>query len=267
MRRYCGLLLLCTLSACSDRLLVSGPHDGGTAEGGTLYVLTDAGAFPSRACPPAQTDAGMPSSAVAVWDGYMENPLLSGADAVKIVLQETSAGVLSGSVTFGTAAPPAPVTNSEECYPSDLAWSGMVGMYPSERPVEGVLYPIVEATSSDIRLKVSVYPLFPWTDWCACQVPIPASPEGGWGCLPSLGSSQEVGGPCYVNDWETGFKQEVPCCKLFLCLHPVYCECTASGCAISTVFPWVFDLSVDGDRADGTVPFGSGGGMHFTRTQ
>jgi len=264
MRLRLGLLVLLTLPACTYRQMVGSFLDAGTGDTSVLES-TDAAALPTRACAPAQADAGLPTSVVQVWEGYLETPLPSGADEVRIVLQEMTPGTLTGLVVFGTVAPPSPPATSEDCYPLGSLWLPQTG-YPSDYPVAGFRYSITEASATDLRLQVSVRSLQPWIEWCACQTPVPAGAAGGWGCLPTTGSSATADGHCFIDDVATGAKVEVPCCKQYLCMRAMACECTATSCAINLDPMMGFDLSVNGERADGTVSFNPGG-VHLVRVE
>jgi hypothetical protein len=233
------------------------PSDLARREVDTSVVTVDGG-FPYRACEPPPNPAPPPPT-VAVWEGYSNTPLPSGSDAVRIVLEAEPNGPLVGTVLYGTAAPPPSPPDSETCYPFDgadvMQWNRVNASYS----VEGFPYPIVSAAMSDVRLQVSYSAWAPWSDWCACQVPVPASAQGGWGCLPNTAGLIQPNGECFVDDLD-GMSVQVPCCKEYLCHLNMACLCTETACAIDPTVHTDLDLSINGTHADSKD-------LHLVRTQ
>ena len=282
MRRLALIIVVCGLPACSYRQELGTFADGGidAAAMPDANVVHDApvlqtdvlvrdgavvyrdGGLPYRACtqlPPTEPTGDV----VAVWSGYLEDPLPGGSDALTITLRSAGDGSLTGTVVPGVGpVPPAPAT-SDDCYPSAWNWSG--GMEPSG-PVVGFAYPITSATATTLRLQVSFAGAAPWADWCACQVPVEVVPgnTGSWACMPNAGSHGQMGDPvCYLDD---GSNAAFPWCKIPLCQHFPVCTCTESACSYDATTTTSIDLSVNGDRADGQSPWSSGA-MHLQRTQ
>jgi hypothetical protein len=197
MRRLALIIVVCGLTACSYRQELGTFADGGidAAAMPDANVVHDApvlqtdvlvrdgavvyrdGGLPYRACtqlPPTEPTGDV----VAVWSGYLEDPLPGGSDAVTITLRSAGDGSLTGTVVPGVGpVPPAPAT-SDDCYPSAWNWSG--GMEPSG-PVVGFAYPITSATATTLRLQVSFAGAAPWADWCACRW-CPGTPAPGRAC-------------------------------------------------------------------------------------
>ncbi|MBI5482807.1 MAG: hypothetical protein HY906_28385 [Deltaproteobacteria bacterium] len=272
MRAWLVIMMIGMLTSCEQRQdFVSGQADGGVeasardsgvdsaspVDAGTLWFD---GGLPTRACDPPQTDAGVLPPVVAVWDGYMENPLLSDSDAVHLVFRSSESGELSATVIFGTGTPPPSPPDSETCYPEGLGTSGLF----APLVIEGFEYPSVAPSMSDIRLRIPLLADAPWTDWCACQVPVETG--GAWACLPNMSSRATPDGQCFLQP--PGAQEiPVPCCKLRLCNLTSVCQCTESACAIDSTTFWTLDLSVNGNRADGTLSIAPSSGVHLQRTQ
>lgn len=252
------LLAACTGYGISDNPGVDGAAadlSGDLGPGPTAY---DGGGLPHRQCGAPLQEGPLPP-VVAIWDGYSDQPQKSGSDAVHLVLRSDGTN-LSGNVVFGsTAALPPEPTDSTSCYP-----------YPSDSPVwqdftstmvEGFSYPLAPGgTMSDVRLNLKLVTLAPLADWCACQVPVVFSDEGGWGCAPNTGEKVTPDGHCYLTQFNDTPDIEVPCCNPSLCVHDLDCTCDETSCSIDLNQQLTLDLSVNGTHADGS-------GVHLTRTQ
>ena len=272
MRAWLMVGLIGTLAGCEYRQDFVSQTDGGVDAAALVsrdatVVWLDSG-LPYRACSPAPRVAGTATPIEAAWEGYLERPLPSGADGVRIVLRSSDSGDLSGTVVHGTAPAPESPSASDECYPPEASWDGRIAAAALQHPVEGFEYPITAASWSAIRLQVAVLTWAPWADWCSCQVPVAASPEGGLSCHPNVGGGDTPDGHCFMNSFEGGTSVEFPCCRQVLCLDFSACLCNSEACAVSTTATTIFDLTVDDERADGTM---SGStvysAVHLLRTQ
>jgi hypothetical protein len=263
----------CCQGVCIQAAAVCAVEDAGSQtdvlvrDGAAVYPD---GGLPYRACtqlPPTQPTG----STVAVWTGYLDNAVAGGGDEVTMTLMEDGSGAQTGTVVFGSGAPPPAPTSSEECYPAPIGeWQDIS---PMERgPIAGYVYPISWSMDSTIRLQAAFPWNVPWTDWCACQVPVEVVPgtNYGWSCLPNVRITQPAGSAtCSIEDESAGALDGAafPCCKMTLCTHSPVCTCSETACAVIAGDSANLSLDVNGDRADGNAPWGQGGGIHLARSQ
>jgi hypothetical protein len=185
-----------------------------------------------------------------VWEGYVESASFpSGSDAVRIVFDSaTGDGPRTGIVIFGEGPGPGPVTDPSVGYPPDFFGWGR-GVLPI---VEGFEFPIITASVSGTRVRVSVSMTAPWLEWCSLQTPYPVGGGGdSFMCHPNLGT--EIGDRDCALIAEDGTRIVVDCGWISLCDFGGPCFCTAEGCTIRENGTIDFDFSVTADRGDGTI--------------
>lgn len=251
------LLLLCAaitpLAACDYRQDLGDPADGG-AKG-------DSGA------------ADLP--VLAVWEGYVEQPNVypydvDHGDNVRIVIYGPDPSAPTAIIQFGdpAAVSPPPPASADQCYPEPEDWRTMFSEF-TEEMVAGVRYAITDLTYSEVRLKGSFSKWTAFDPWCRLQVPMPYTPGSDtYNCLPNTSAGgNELEGTCYIN--LDGDQVSTPCCKIGLCHatgsnFPSACACTSTSCTFNPDPTESLDLSINGDRADGSW---DSGGMHLVRKQ
>jgi hypothetical protein len=189
------------------------------------------------------------------WTGTVEGfEFHSSSNALAVAFAADANGVAKGTIVFGAGTPPPPATNPNVAYPSDLFES--TGLPPD--PYEGAPlaylaegYPYAfDGGSFDghhLRFTTELFQL--WAGWCALQTP---ANDGSSDCLPSPASYG--GGVCTVQDPQT--RQDVPvdCGQLALCAGGEPCDCTASGCGLSSLpNDATLDITIAGNTASGSI--------------
>ncbi|HVT10241.1 MAG TPA: hypothetical protein VHO67_22430 [Polyangia bacterium] len=259
MKTWTLCFAVCVASACSQHQDLADSRMNDDAAPGTL---------PSKTCVLSTPDAGAPPPVVAIWDGYMEQAFAgTGHDQVHVVVRASDSGQLSATAMFGApAAPLSPPVTSETCDPVDPVNTTATPAAPPLQLLEGFEYQLTRVVASDIRLQFTVSTYQPLANWCACQVPFDDG-QGGFHCFPnvSIGVSGKADGGTTCT-YALGAGPSTPaetvttaCCRMERCLA-FQCVCTALGCSYNADYGTAFDLSINGNRADGA-------GLHLLRTQ
>ena len=105
---------------------------------------------------------------------------------------------------------------------------------------------------ASLRLQFQMNRDTVWDDWCSLQTPIVDQINGGFGCIPNVGSYWDDTG-CYLVSPEEGNLQAIDCAKLMLCdLTAGVCQCDATRCEDRNVTT-EFTLTRTYERLDATV--------------
>jgi len=259
-RRAAGLCVIGAMAfssgGCDNNHLLGGV-DGGPPP------TDDSGQPPANDGGPRAVDASPdishPVGDAQAWTGYVENYAFpSGSDTVKIAFAVDSAGQVTGTVILGNGTPPPPATDPNVGYPpgyNDQQQPLLFG--PPNYIAEGYAYTMRGGTLAGPRLRFGVSLTELWRDWCALQTPIP----GAFSCVPNLGAAFTSTG-CYQTNPATNEMVTVDCGKLSLCWAGSVCQCDASGCQAQDGNNSMFDISINNDRADGSMDTHN---VHFTR--
>jgi len=105
-----------------------------------------------------------------------------------------------------------------------------------------------------------------WEGWCSLQTPIADTINGGYGCLPNVGSYWDDTG-CYLGSPDEGNLEPIDCAKLVLCNGASgVCQCEAARCGALDVTTEL-TLTRTYERLDATVdlhdPFVPVLGLHL----
>jgi hypothetical protein len=196
----------------------AGTGTGGNGAGGGT-AISDAGAAPD-ALPP-----GVPPvifERPTVWIGEIETTVtypgdpLSGIPQRVVLVLDAITGAVTGSVTFGSGAPPAAPTSADAPYPAEpRTWQDAEGEWPVidsnwiYSPYDGFEYSILSSELRGNRLTLSFAPVELWRDWCVLHA--------------SAGATTSP------------------------------CSCTAAGCGPAFDPSRKFDLVVNGDTMEGEL--------------
>jgi hypothetical protein len=246
--------LVCSLAAC--------PPTGGTSgggQGGSSMATGTAGSGQDGAI----------VEPIETWTGYIENKKFpSGSDTVTLSFSSGPDGHLTGTVTLGNGTPPPPATNPDVGYPPGY-WPQQA--VPSGLPTyvaEGYTYPIHDGTVSGRRMQFAINLIDLWQGWCALQMP----PPGSYLCMATKGGSVSADRTtCENSNPVTGANESVDCGKFALCVLEMVCRCNNPSSATQCTpmdggVPIRFDVSVDGNLADGSVDGAFGvRNAHFTK--
>jgi hypothetical protein len=178
----------------------------------------------------------------------------SGSDALALTLASDPAGVVRGTLVFGTGTPPPPATDPSMGYPPDFATSpqGKPGSFAHKGYVaEGYSYELDPGSLANSRLRFTVSLQQVWADWCLLET----SSDGPSFCGPNLGGgSDSSASACFLADAATEKHVPIDCSKLSLCMHGP-CDCSGNGpCSLSQFGGVVtFDVSLNGSKAIGSV--------------
>jgi hypothetical protein len=175
------------------------------------------------------------------WHGYVENyQFASGSDAIALHLDPAMGTSVTGQARFGDAPDLPPATDPDVGYPSDLPAYGT-----PVKTQEGFDFTLENATLSTDRIQFSVLGDEVWNTWCSLQTPVlsQGADPPFYGCLPNS----------YTPDPCTAGGVSVDCGKLRLCTFENVCTCDASGCVGAGSGKLDFDLSIEGDKAHGSV--------------
>jgi len=193
--------------------------------------------------------AALSAQAVGDWVGYIENftsaPFESGSDRMKLTLAAQPDGSLTGTVTLGTGSPPAAPTERDVGWPA--AGSSIF--------IEGFGYSVNAPSWEALRLRGAFSTVEPWGQWCDLQTPIFSeltSELSYYACSPSY--QKLSNGICVTTASPTTPDTIYDCGRLSLC-DDGQCACDASHCfsAPTTIDDNTFDISLDGDRGDGSI--------------
>jgi hypothetical protein len=200
-------------------------------------------------CTCASPDAGETAGVGGEWVGYVESyHFPSGSDQLRLTLDTSVPGVVTGSIAFGAGDPPPPATDPEVGYPPGVDWV-MWGI-DYRQPYEGARYELHEVQLDPGRLQLKIAPSELWSDWCALQTPILWS-DDFYGCLPNYGGGMD-NGVCYLAPPE-GDRIIVDCGKQSLCWGDSVCRCTADSCVADGQLLVAFDLVVGDGTLDGST--------------
>jgi hypothetical protein len=256
MRRHIWVwgLLFC---GCASNTLDVGSHDGG--------VMGKPGPT-SESC-----ENGTQLPIVGAWTGYIENQKwASGSDVIHMVITNANDTLACGSISLGTAPPPAPATDPNVGYPpgefdpmhTPAGWD--ISTFIDY--AEGFVMPIAQSSVMGTRLQFQANWTSTWDTWCAIQTPIPSSPPlpggpQGFSCVDPVGTD-DTG--CHSSSGGVF----VDCGKFMLC-EAGLCACTAQGCQLGQVNcdTLNFDMQVAADVGTGSVALGCAGvhNVHFSR--
>lgn len=241
------------LSGCSSTKAMSQP------EYQTCPCQAGAVCCASGVCAASEDACGAATAALSLanrgtWTGYVENfSFISGADELRLTIDVDASGEVTGTVTLGGGAASA-ATNPDVGWPAGYMYGAHAGM----EYVEGYAYPASEVRWQSLRLRMQVATNEAWRDWCALQTPYFYSEGNRYSCLP-LQSSVSLSPPCQILGDGGAPVANVDCGKLALCAEDV-CACTGGGCTATLQDANVFlDVSLDGDRGDGSIRMGAAG--------
>ncbi|HEY7371214.1 MAG TPA: hypothetical protein VIF57_03480 [Polyangia bacterium] len=251
----CVIGAVAILATGCDANHVLGAVDSGPppADDGGLPPASDGGTPLIDASPDLPHPTG-----TQTWTGYVENYRFpSSSDAVKIAFTVDSAGQVTGTVVMGNGTPPPPATDPNVGYPPDYEAQQPVAVGAPPYIAEGYAYTMRAGTMVGQRLRFGVSLSELWRDWCALQTPVP----GASSCVPNWGAAFSSTG-CYQVDPATNQMVTIDCGKLSLCWSGMVCRCDASGCQTQDTNINMFDISINDDRADGSMDTHN---VHFTR--
>jgi hypothetical protein len=217
---------------------------GGTAGvGGTRSPSIDEQNWPTL--PTSDTDESL-KGLVGTWEGDVEDFYLQPVEHLRVEITGATDHSLSGTVTWGTDAPPPPPTDPDAPYPSaetsplQLGRGGSPGA--GQEPVEGFPYTIRQGAARSGTVRFSTWKNEPWRGWCALQ-PVFMPDAGQYSCSPSNGFSWSSDAPdvCMVSAAD-GTTQSYPYPR---CLCFQLCLCDAEGCTSQPQEPRDFDLTLN----------------------
>jgi hypothetical protein len=241
-----------------------------------------------------QATSALSTQARGQWSGYVENysGLASGSDTLKLAFDVADDGTLTGRVTLGDAAPPAPATDGTQIWPPGL--SADDAEFAAGKPIEGFVYTAREIRWEARRLRFAIALTEPWKPWCELQRPYdwddpalqppsvtnnddagPLTDAGGVGVPPDAddaGPSPDAGAEPtstgtggHTPDWHCVRHDTDNVGIMWLCLASGYpCTCDATACTAAGLDPddvrtqareMTFDLVLTGDAGDGSLAF------------
>lgn len=253
-------------SSCADNV----PTESNACPCANGYVCCGSGVCAADEASCGQATAALSIAAQGKWVGYIENftKLPSGTDKLVIELRTDGAGQLTGSITFGEGAPPAPPTVANQTWPldpryppqpflGDIPWAGGL-------PIEGVAYTARDVEWRARRLRMRASFAEPWGPWCALQTSYSWPDSAGQpthGCLP-VGQYAFAGNVCTLLDGDVplGTFDAGRCALCGFGGGVSACDCTETGCvARAPINQLSLDLDVQGNEAEGSLAgFGEG---------
>jgi hypothetical protein len=221
-------------------------EDAGLADaGGDAYGAVDADAGSSL------------DPLLGTWQGYEE----LGPNIVLAFTKQAN-GAITGTVTYGQAAPPPPPTDPNVGYPP--GFPSQLGP-PGPYRVDGFPYTALRVSFDGTRLQLQTNQNEAWKAWCELQTPTGDGwPCGQYGCIPNgSGMADFTTNLCTVQDPVTGKTVTLDCGKWTLCHNPGLCSCTATHCTADMSYPDTsLDLQLSGSHLDGSIT--GPGNVHFT---
>jgi hypothetical protein len=209
----------------------AGPLDGGSTE---HWIIT-----------PCPSEA--PSPLVGEWVGNIGHVFPSGSNAVHLAIERADGNTFCGSITFGAATPPPPVTDRNVGYPPGVDLQEMSQSSTWNAPYEGFTYRIAMARGGpyeggipSLSFRFRGYEV--WDSWCSGQ-PSYRIDDDQYRCIPSgnavttRDAGADGGAECALVD-PAGQSTVMNCDKLLLCggfshaASVCYCDgarCTASA--------------------------------------
>jgi hypothetical protein len=265
--------------ACSGERLDVGsrspsidPGEGGSASTPEIGGLPDFKTLPSFPDPRACV-TGDELPIVGTWDGYVEGATPgSYNDSFRLTIYGASAQAgVCGTIVYGKGTPPAPATDPDVAYPSADTGYGpyvMTAQGPNPGgpgiwgPMPGVAFTIVNGSVDGSRVRFGVAWSELWEGWCELQ-----TAYDGF-CLQNDAPERRFGPPddCALLDSQR-HQTPVDCGKYDLCLYSFVCECNTTECVASTGPYQGFDLSFDGDLADGSASDRTSGRARLFRVE
>jgi hypothetical protein len=197
---------------------------------------------------PETGDAGAPvfSSSTEVWVGQAEAPVTfpskstdggaSSPERILLIVQRRPTGI-TGTITFGTGAPPPPPDGPDVLYPigrvantSFLSWL--------VKPIDGFTYSLRSVLMDAPRVSIEFSPAELWQAWCVEQTPH-EWPNGRYECTPPGEEPNGVGTADPV--------------KASFCAYPdnAVCDCVATGCQAAQGFAMRIDFVANKDVLSG----------------
>jgi hypothetical protein len=263
-----GIVVLAVFGAgCEDRTALDEtpcPCDPGwvcdksKGEPGVCVKKTGDGGSPEQTPLPqqdaARDDAPAAMDFVGTWKGYVENHTFdSGSDEVELVLSPGGQpGALSGYVVFGKGVPPP--ADPDVGFPQDGQWQSFLQ--------EGFQFHLLDITVAGPRIKFEASQLEQWKEWCEAQPTTYLWNDTEYGCVPNWAFMGD-GTDCYL--FTDDQKLKIDCAKIELCGHWGVCDCDASACTASTIWPsMTFDMTRTNASLDGSVAglYGGGGNLN-----
>jgi hypothetical protein len=268
--RLCAsILALATVSACQGRTLevgLSGDSGAGAATDVDGSPAMYGGFVGAMACtlpsPVADAGAGQDAGApltplVGTWTGFIET-LPSSTGAMTLVFAQQADGSVTGTLAFGTAAPPTPPTSAGDVFPP-----GFNGQLADETyPYPGFAYAITNVSFDGTRLQLGIVANELWSTWCQLQTSYDWAPykPGQCGCLPywgGTGDNDASPGYCEIMAPGTTNPQQFPC-ALSVChaYEPseTPCSCTSAGCTFEMQAPAsTLDVQLTGSQLAGSI--------------
>lgn len=200
------------------------------------------------------------SDYAAQWSGYAEaydfNDYrgMPNSDIVQLSIDEQGEGYLR----VGNSAP-MPVETDPDAYPPAIspgAGGGPGGFIDVSQVVSGKDYPLYEASVEARRLKLKVYPVDVYEDWCSLQTPVATGQADiPYACVAGNGGGYDSQtGECVASDNEVN--TPISCAKLNGCVINQLCTCNATECGANQLTSLVeldAALSEDGNTLEGTL--------------
>ena len=227
-----ALSLLAITAACDDRPMTVG-----------------------RAPEPTATT---PVTVIEAWSGWVEySKFASGSDRVELSFTSASAGTMQ----LGEAKAPSPIDPNAP-YPAHCSFDGpTAGLLAQTDPTTAVLEFCNEGLPLEMRdvmregdrIRFTVDPLAPWTEWCAAQTSIhPAMDDASeYRCGPASFSTMTCR---YRRGPEIEYSAPMTrsgCAYAAVCEGA--CTCTATGCTRREAdVHQTVELEIRGDEANGT---------------
>ncbi len=256
-RRVLGAAFVIGLIAggCDARHLIGGVNQtgsGGDTGQASTFQMFDAG-YPGDV-------SGL--GAGESWTGYIENyglPTGSRSDAIHLAFAGDPTGVVVGTMTLGTGAPPPPATDPNVGYPPGVAATDLFIQYIAE----GFPYTMANGSLVGERLRFDARPAELWTGWCALETPAPNSSQ----CVPGWASTLTANDTiCTITDPTTGKDVPIDCAKLVLCRFAAVCSCSATTCYPELDLGILgVDLTFSGTTASGSIAGDFSRNIHLTK--
>lgn len=180
----------------------------------------------------------------------------TGRQHLRIVIHGASSAGICGSLTWGTAAPPAPASDPAAIYPSSDYWrfngvAGATGVLWAP-PIEGFPYTITQGGERLPTLRLAVQKSEPWKSWCELQTPVGGG--GDWNCIQPDATSWRTSddGPdasCVVSlPHGTASYSAFQCSACLPAAGGDLCACGADRCDAEQQRQQTFDLTLSPDE-------------------
>jgi hypothetical protein len=229
------------LSGCADLI----PAAAQPCPCSAGFVCCDTGLCSQKESACGDTSAILFALVKGEWVGYLEHyAFLSGSDAIRISLEMSEAGVASGKVVFGSAAPPPAAQRGDIFWPA-LSLDQFTAT--GNGVLEGATYSTRDLRWEQRRLRFTIAHDEPWEPFCAAQPTFAvADAPGGYQCLPQRVHWAEID-QCDLAESH----EPLDCRAAYMCDFG-RCVCTADGCHAGS-YGYTFDLALEGEFGDGST--------------